>query len=63
MLIHNNDWEILRRPALSSPKGTATYWLRRPKSIDPSQTLIEMPSKNPLVAAMQLRRDAELVAV
>ena len=55
MLIHNNDWEILRRDG--------TYWLRRPKSIDPSQTLIEMPSKNPLVAAMLLRREAELVSV
>jgi hypothetical protein len=55
MLIHNNDWEILRRDG--------TYWLRRPKSIDPSQTLIEMPSKNPLVEAMQLRRETELVAV
>jgi hypothetical protein len=47
MLIHNNDWEILRRDG--------TYWLKRPKSIDPSQTLIEMPSKNPLVAAMLLQ--------
>jgi hypothetical protein len=47
MLIHNNDWEILRRDG--------TYWLKRPKSIDPSQTLIEMPSKNTLVTAMLLQ--------
>jgi hypothetical protein len=46
MLIHNNNWEILRRDG--------TYWLRPPASVDVQQRVIEMSSKNPLVAALRL---------
>jgi hypothetical protein len=45
MLIHNNNWEILRRDG--------TYWLRPPASVDVQQRVTEMPSKNPLVAALR----------
>ena len=46
MLIHETGAEIIRRDG--------TYWLRPGKSIDPTRALIEMPSKNPLVAGMRL---------
>jgi hypothetical protein len=45
MLIHNNNWQILRRDG--------TYWLRPPATVDPEQRPTEMPSKNPLVAALR----------
>jgi len=45
MLIHNNNWEILRR--------AGTYWLRPPASVDARQQLIEMPSKNSLIATLR----------
>jgi hypothetical protein len=45
MLMHNNGWEIVRR--------RGTYLLKPPPTIDPDQSLIEMPSKNPIVAAMK----------
>ena len=38
MLAHNNHWEILREGG--------KYWLRPPKSEDPSQALRTMPSKS-----------------
>jgi hypothetical protein len=44
MLIHELGAEIIR-------DGPA-FWLRLPKSMDPTQALVEMPSKNPIVAAM-----------
>ncbi|HEX4444516.1 MAG TPA: DUF222 domain-containing protein [Galbitalea sp.] len=44
MLIHELGAEIIQ--------DRATYWLKLPKSMDPSQTLVEMPSKNPIIAAM-----------
>jgi hypothetical protein len=40
LLLHNQHWEIARIGA--------KYWLKPPASIDPAQTLIPMPSKNPL---------------
>jgi hypothetical protein len=46
MLIHNKGWEIIR-------DDSGGYWLKPPKERDPRQTLIEMPTKNPLVAAMK----------
>jgi hypothetical protein len=46
MRIHESGAEITR--------DGATYWLKPAKSVDPNQTLIEMPSKNPLMAAMKL---------
>ena len=39
MLLHNQGWQIL--------ENTGTYWLRPPATIDPGQTLIEMPSHHP----------------
>jgi hypothetical protein len=44
MLIHELGAEIIQ--------DGAKYWLKLPKSMDPAQTLIEMPSKNPIIAAM-----------
>jgi hypothetical protein len=57
MLIHNKSWEIMRTPGHSD--GRTGYWLKPPKERDPSETLIEMPSKNPLVAAMKHAQKAE----
>jgi hypothetical protein len=39
LLVHNNHWKIYRTGA--------EYWLRPPCDVDPSQTPIPMPSKNP----------------
>ena len=39
MLLHNQGWQIF--------ENTDSYWLRPPATIDPGQTLIEMPSHNP----------------
>ena len=36
--LHNNGWQILRRGA--------SYWLKPPRSVDPEQVLIPMPSKS-----------------
>jgi hypothetical protein len=52
MLIHNNGWEIIRDDA-------GRYWLKPPKERDRGQTLIEMPTKNPLVAALKHTQRAE----
>ena len=52
MFIHNKGWEIIR-------DDHGGYWLKPPKERDPSQRLIEMPSKNPLIAAMQHARKAD----
>ncbi|TFC58161.1 HNH endonuclease signature motif containing protein [Cryobacterium sp. TMB1-7] len=38
-LLHTRGWQILEHQD--------QYWLRPPATIDPGQTLIEMPSKNP----------------
>lgn len=46
MFIHDSGAEVIRIGA--------TYWLKPPKSMDPNQGLIEMPSKNPLVAALRI---------
>ena len=48
MLIHQPGWTILR--------DGADYWLRPPKDIDPTQKLIPMPSKNPILRAMDEAR-------
>jgi hypothetical protein len=52
MLIHNNGWEIIR-------DDEGRYWLKPPKERDPQQRLVEMPSKNPLVAAMTHARKTD----
>jgi hypothetical protein len=52
MLIHTNGWEIIK-------DGHGGYWLKPPKNQDPRQQLIEMPSKNPLIAAMQHANKAD----
>ena len=46
MLMHNGGWEILR------DDGDG-YWLKPPKERDPQRRCIEMPSRNPLVAAIR----------
>lgn len=46
MLIHTNGWEIIRE---DGPFG-GTFWLKPPPEKDPDQTLIPMPTKNPLFA-------------
>jgi hypothetical protein len=51
MLIHNAGWEIVRDTGQIDGRGG--YWLKPPKERDPQQRLIEMPSKNPLAAAMK----------
>jgi hypothetical protein len=43
LLSHNNHWEIERYGG--------EYWLQPPVSIDPKQSLIEMPRKQPMTAA------------
>lgn len=55
MFIHNKGWEIIRG---ESGRGGPTYWLKPPKWLDPGQFLIEMPTRNPLVAAMKHARTA-----
>ena len=45
MLFHSNGWEIIR--------DGGTYWLKPPRSIDPDQVLLDMPSKNPIVHAVR----------
>ncbi|WP_066594994.1 HNH endonuclease signature motif containing protein [Cryobacterium arcticum] len=39
MLLHNQGWQIF--------ENTGQYWLRPPATIDPGQTLINMPSHTP----------------
>ncbi len=39
MILHNNHWHIRR--------DEGTYWLRPPVTVDPTQTLLPMPSKSP----------------
>ena len=43
MLLHNQNWKIVLQGGL--------YWLKPPIEIDPEQTLIALPSKNPLMHA------------
>lgn len=45
MLIHNNGWAIV--------PDTGTHWLVPPSDIDPQRTPLEMPTRNPLVAAIR----------
>lgn len=54
MHIHDASAEIIREGG--------TYWLKPGISVDTTQTLIEMPSKNPLVAAMKLAREMQAAA-
>ncbi|MCU1550603.1 MAG: hypothetical protein JWR36_1163 [Glaciihabitans sp.] len=45
MLFHNNGWEIVR--------DGGNYWLKPPQAIDPTQAPVEMPTKNPIIAALK----------
>jgi hypothetical protein len=55
MLIHNG-WNITHS---NNPNDTGSgYWLKPPQHPYPRQTLIPMPSKNPLIAALPLARQA-----
>ena len=57
MLIHNQNWEIIRD---NQPINSAhQYWLKPPKQRDPAQTPIEMPTKNPLLATMKHAHQSE----
>jgi hypothetical protein len=57
MLIHTNGWEIMRGDG--QPSGRNGYWLKPPKTRDPTQALVEMPTKNPLIAAMKQAQQAD----
>lgn len=50
MLLHNNHWRIVRKPD--------GYWLRPPRERDPSQTLIALRSKSPLMRELAHARDS-----
>ncbi len=47
LLIHNNHWTITHHHG--------NYWLTTPPNINPTQTPIPMPSKQPLVRELQAR--------
>lgn len=51
MLLHNNHWQILRRP---NEHGHDRYWLRPPPERDPEQALIPLESKSPLMRELAL---------
>ncbi len=46
MHIHDTGGEVVRGERIGRP---GTFWLKPGKRLDPAQTLIEMPSRNPLV--------------
>jgi len=56
MLMHHNGWEIIRDTGQID--GHGSYWLKPPTSHDPNRQLIEMPTKNPLIAALQHTHNA-----
>ncbi|MBC7724570.1 MAG: hypothetical protein H7146_07460, partial [Burkholderiaceae bacterium] len=45
LMVHHNQWEIVRIGA--------TYWVRAPKDVDPTQTLRELTSKSPPIADLK----------
>ncbi|MCY7404078.1 MAG: HNH endonuclease [Cryobacterium sp.] len=52
LLLHNRGWKVLHK--------ASQYWLQPPAEIDPEQTLIALPSKNPLMTE-DLRLDPTAV--
>ena len=52
MLIHNRGWAITRDEG-------GGFRLKPPRDYDPGQRLIPMPSKNPIIAAMERERQRE----
>jgi hypothetical protein len=52
MLMHQPGWEIIR-------DTNNRYWLKPPADRDPQRRPIEMPSKNPLIAAMKHEHKSE----
>jgi hypothetical protein len=54
MLIHNTGWEIIQNTRQNNNRGN--YWLKPPKEQHPNQQPIEMPTKNPLIAATEHSR-------
>jgi len=52
MLTHNRDWQIIH-------DTHGRYWLKPPKEQDPHQRLTEMPSNNPLIAALTHTRQTD----
>jgi Domain of unknown function (DUF222) len=57
MLMHQPGWEIIRDTGQID--GNGGYWLKPPANRDPQRRLIEMPSKNPLIAAMKHAHQTE----
>ncbi|MCU1414984.1 MAG: hypothetical protein JWN80_2324, partial [Microbacteriaceae bacterium] len=51
LLVHDNNWTITRHGG--------TYWLTAPPNIDPTQTPVLMPSKNPLVRELQQHHEQQ----
>ncbi|WP_150308004.1 DUF222 domain-containing protein [Planctomonas psychrotolerans] len=48
LLLHDNHWKVLRHDG--------DYWLKPPAAIDPTQTLIPMPSRNPDIHTVRTRQ-------
>jgi hypothetical protein len=51
LLVHDKSWIITRRGG--------TYWLTPPPDIDPTQTPVLMPSKQPLIREQQQRHEQQ----
>jgi len=50
MLLHNNHWQIMRRP---DEHGHDRYWLKPPPTQDPEQKLIPLQSRSPLMRELR----------
>ncbi|WP_150306895.1 HNH endonuclease signature motif containing protein [Planctomonas psychrotolerans] len=48
LLVHDNHWKVLRQDG--------DYWLRPPRTVDPTQALIPMPSRNPDIHTIRTQR-------
>ncbi|WP_150308421.1 HNH endonuclease signature motif containing protein [Planctomonas psychrotolerans] len=51
LLLHDNHWKILRHDG--------DYWLRPPQTVDPTQTLLPMPSRNPDIHTIQTQHQTQ----
>ena len=50
LLLHNNNWQVLREGG--------DYFLKPPRAVDAGQVLIPMPSRNPEIHALTRRKHA-----
>ncbi|WP_460794377.1 HNH endonuclease, partial [Marisediminicola antarctica] len=48
LLLHDNHWEIINT--------NNNYWLQPPTTIDPTQTLIPLPSKTPTITTITRKK-------